>query len=98
MGDTMVTDIAVWPKRNEPGAFQVAITGGDFAKAPYKWFYGRKIFPASRKYFGRNLYGQICGLIRKSAELDKKVSWHKASQRRNYGDAHAHAMRNKIGV
>ena len=98
MTNTVVTDIVVTPKSKEPGAFQVAITGGGFAKTPYKWFYGERIFPASRKYFGRNLYGQICGLIRKSAKSGEKIRWHKASQRRMNGDAFVHEMMNKSGL
>lgn len=81
MANTVVTSVVVAPKRNELGAFQVKITGGGFAKSPYKWFYGRKIFPASNKFFGRKLYGRICGLIEESARSGEKASWQRAANK-----------------
>ena len=83
---TEIRRIEVWPKRNEPGAFQVRIQGGDFAKTPYKWFYGQnKIFPAKSKFFGRENYGRICNLIREAHANDSKVVWQKPIPRSAYG-------------
>ncbi len=85
-----IREIEVWSKKNEPGAFQVRITGGDFSKSPYKWFCGEagKIFPASSKYFRRKLYGKICTLIRAADKSGKKESWTRLPK-----GAHAHQAR-----